>query len=68
MRDMADTEVVERQSERAKVESWRLHVLIEAGYPLPLAEKLAASDADLHEAVDIVTRGCAAVTAAEILL
>ncbi len=68
MRDMADTEVVERQSERAKVESWRLHVLIEAGYPLPLAEKLAASEADLHEAVDIVTRGCAAVTAAEILL
>ena len=69
MRDMAETtEVVERQSERAKVESWRLHVLIEAGYPLPLAEKLAASEADLHEAVDIVTRGCAAVTAAEILL
>ncbi len=68
MRDMADTEVVERQSERAKVESWRLHVLIEAGYPLPLAEKLAVSEADLHEAVDIVTRGCAAVTAAEILL
>ena len=27
------------QSEREKVESWRLHVLIEAGYPLPLAEK-----------------------------
>ena len=36
------TELIERQSERAKVESWRLHVLIEAGYPLPLAEKLAA--------------------------
>lgn len=69
MRDMTETiEVVERQSERAKVESWRLHVLIEAGYPLPLAEKLAASEADLHEAVDIVLRGCDAVTAAEILL
>ena len=25
--------------ERSKVEGWRLHVLIEAGYPLPLAEK-----------------------------
>lgn len=69
MRDMAETtEVIERQSERAKVESWRLHVLIEAGFPLPLAEQLAASDADLHEAVDIVSRGCDAVTAAEILL
>ena len=54
--------------EQAKVESWRLHVLIEAGYPLPLAEKLAASEADLHTCVDLVRRGCAPVTAAEILL
>ena len=28
--------------ERSKVEGWRLHILIEAGYPLSLAEKLAA--------------------------
>ena len=35
-------------TERDKVESWRLHVLIEAGYPLPLAERVAHSDADLH--------------------
>jgi hypothetical protein len=56
-------------SESSKVESWRLHVLIEAGYPLPLAERLAASDADLHLAVELVsTRGCAHETAAEILL
>ncbi|HJX47520.1 MAG TPA: hypothetical protein VJ375_06730 [Gaiellaceae bacterium] len=56
-------------SESSKVESWRLHVLIEAGYPLPLAERLAASDADLHVAVELVsTRGCAFETAAEILL
>ena len=40
-------------TEREKVESWRLHVLIEAGYPLPLAEKLAHSDADLHRAVEL---------------
>ena len=51
---MSDTETVERQSERAKVESWRLHVLIEAGYPLPLAERLAASEADLHQAAEIL--------------
>jgi hypothetical protein len=56
------------QTERAKVESWRLHVLIEAGYPLPLAERLAGSDADLHVAVDLVGSGCSAETAAEILL
>ena len=65
---MSDTETIERQSERAKVESWRLHVLIEAGYPLPLAERLAASEADLHRAVELVRSGCDAKTAAEILL
>ena len=54
--------------ERGKVESWRLHVLIEAGYPLALAERLAASDADLHRAVELVASGCSHQTAAEILL
>ena len=58
----------EAQTEKAKVESWRLHVLIEAGYPLPLAERLAGSEADLHLAVDLVAAGCTAATAAEILL
>ena len=64
------TEIVEvhTESERSKVESWRLHVLIEAGYPLPLAERLAASEADLHLAVEIVRDGCAHQTASEILL
>jgi hypothetical protein len=56
------------ENERSKVESWRLHVLIEAGYPLPLAEKLAGSEADLHIAVDLVHAGCTPETAAEILL
>ena len=56
------------QSEREKVESWRLHVLIEAGYPLPLAERLAHSDADLHRAVELVHAGCSFATATEILV
>jgi hypothetical protein len=55
-------------TERAKVESWRLHVLIEAGYPLPLAERLAGSEADLHLAVDLVAAGCAPNVATEILI
>jgi hypothetical protein len=55
-------------NERAKVESWRLHVLIEAGYPLPLAERLAGSQADLHQAVELVRAGCPPKVAAEILL
>lgn len=56
------------QSERDRVASWRLHVLMEAGYPLPLAERLAQSEADLHLAVELVNQGCASKTAAEILL
>jgi hypothetical protein len=56
------------QSERDKVAGWRLHVLMEAGYPLPLAERLAQSDADLHGAVELVRQGCEPKTAAEILL
>ena len=63
------TEIVETEgSERAKVESWRLHVLIEAGYPLHIAERLAGSEVDLHRAVELVNAGCAHDVAAEILL
>jgi hypothetical protein len=70
MSEMTETtEVAEPEiSERTKVESWRLHVLIEAGYPLGLAEQLAGSEADLHLAVQLVTSGCKHTTAAEILL
>jgi len=56
------------QSEREKVQSWRLHVLVEAGYPLELAERLAHSEADLHRAVELIHSGCTHETAAEILL
>ena len=55
--------------ERSKVESWRLHILIEAGYPLPIAERIAVNEAvDLHVACEMLGRGCKAETAAEILL
>jgi hypothetical protein len=56
------------QDERAKVQSWRLHVLIEAGYPIELAEQLAESEADLHEAVELVEQGCTHATAVAILI
>jgi hypothetical protein len=67
---MDELTILERDTdERGKVESWRLHVLMEAGYPLPLAERIAHSDADLHEAVELVgRRGCSADVAAQILL
>ena len=56
------------QNERAKVEGWRLHVLIEAGYPLPLAERVAQSEVDLHYAVELVEQGCTPEVATRILL
>ncbi len=69
MDDALTTTIDLERDERAKVESWRLHVLIEAGYPLPLAERVAQSAADLHDAVTLVTeRGCRHEVAAQILL
>lgn len=65
---MTETVELQVESERSKVESWRLHVLIQAGYPLPVAEKLAGSNADLHTAVELVDQGCAPELAASILL
>ena len=67
MSETTDT-IGARDNEKSKVEGWRLHVLMEAGYPLPLAERLAASDADLHRAVELLGAGCTPDTAAEILL
>jgi hypothetical protein len=57
-----------RHDERAKVQGWRLHVLVEAGYPVDVAEQLAESEADLHEAVELVDSGCSPDVAARILL
>lgn len=68
MTEIAETTDVQIQSERSKVESWRLHVLLQAGYPLPVAERVAGSEADLHRAVELVSQGCAPEVAAAILL
>src|SRR5262249_33847142 len=65
---MQMTQTAETPDERVKVESWRLHVLVEAGYPIPLAERIAHSNADLHQAVGLVRSGCAPDLAAEIIL
>jgi hypothetical protein len=67
---MAETKQLEfREGETAKVTGWRLHVLIEAGYPLETAERIAASDVDLHLAVELITaQGCPTEVAEKILL
>lgn len=62
------TQTAETYDERVKVESWRLHVLVEAGYPVPLAERVAHSSVDLHQAVALVQSGCAPELATEILI
>ena len=55
--------------EPEKVDEWRLQVLLEAGYEVPWAELIAISEADLHEAVELVTvKGCPPATAAKIIL
>ena len=54
---MAQTTEHSRPSAR-RSSPWRLHVLVEAGYPLTLAEKIAHSEADLHRAVELVLAGC----------
>ena len=54
-----------------KVEAWRLHVLIEAGYTVSVAERLAVEPwhrVDLHAAVELLERGCPPKLALEILL
>jgi hypothetical protein len=67
---MGRIRVEEAAVEQVAVESWRLHVLIEAGYPTALAEELAAAvrQVDLHQAVELVDEGCAHELAAQILL
>lgn len=62
------SELIEADTDQAKVESWRLHTLIEGGYPLHLAERLAATEVDLHRAVELLRQGCEPATAAEILI
>ena len=66
--DWANVDVAKAGTESMKVEMWRLRQLLEAGYPVELAEQLAAAaHVDLHQAVELATR-CGPETAAGILL
>jgi hypothetical protein len=50
------------------VVSWRRGQLVLAGYPLPLAMRLARNPAfDLHALIELVERGCPPELAAQIL-
>ena len=65
---MSDMSIAFEDFVDAEVESWRLTVLLDAGYPPELAELIAESKADLHAAVDLLERGCPAPLAARIIL
>jgi hypothetical protein len=57
------------ETEDERVARWRLEQLLRAGYDDTAALILAdLLDVDLHLAVDLVSRGCAADTALRILL
>jgi len=50
------------------VVEWRRETLERAGLDAERAEKIAASDADLHEAVRLIEQGCAPDLLERILL
>lgn len=63
-----DTEL-DGETEADHVVRWRLERLVQAGYGYGLAIDIALqTDVDLHQATDLVSRGCPPATAARILL
>ena len=64
----AEFELVE-ETEAELVIGWRLHELSEAGYEPNDALTLATrAEVDLHQAIDLLRRGCPPQTALRILL
>jgi hypothetical protein len=58
-----------RVDEAAEVLAWRFDALCRSGYDLDAAAVIAANvEVDLHDAVDLVRRGCSPELAARILL
>ena len=52
-----------------QIKFWRLEMLAQAGYePAAAAELAARLDVDLHQALDLLERGCPPELAARILL
>jgi len=56
------------ETDWAEVASWRLHRLLDAGFPLALASRLATlPGVDVHALLDLVDRGCAPELSVRIL-
>ncbi len=64
---MPAVEIVESELER--VERWRAQALERAGYDQESAQELSSRlDIDLHDAIQLLERGCPAELAVQILL
>jgi hypothetical protein len=60
-------EIIETELER--VERWRAEELARAGYePVDALELAARPDVDLHQAIELVERGCPVELAVQILI
>ena len=69
MASAAKTPTPTLDSELDLVEQWRLEALQRAGYDAESASVLAVShEVDLHQAIDLLRRGCAVDLALQILL
>jgi hypothetical protein len=69
MASAAETPVTTLESELELVEQWRLEALERAGYDTESASVLSVShEVDLHQAVDLLRRGCTVDLALQILL
>jgi hypothetical protein len=57
------------ETELERVERWRAEALSRAGYePVDAFELAARTDIDLHEAIELVERGCPVGLAVRILI
>ena len=66
---MPATEITRPETEVERIERWRRQELERAGYPTEAAAEIAIRlDIDLHQAVQLLERGCSADIAARILL
>lgn len=69
MASAAETPVTTLESELELVEQWRLQALERAGYDMESASVLSVShEVDLHQAIDLLRRGCSVDLALQILL
>ena len=66
---MPITETPVHLTEQELVEQWRAEELERAGYPPQAAVELAArNDVDLHQAAELLVKGCTPELALQILL